>query len=219
MNAKTLSKTLLAAALAALLWSAVASSARAQNIDIATVPPRDTVQLTIYNSEDLTLVRETRSLSLKKGVNHIQYSWANTLIDPTSVEIRPLEKQADVEVLDTTWYGDRVQQLTWNIDSKVEGQVRFQVTYFTSGLSWTADYVLVADKDEKALSFDGFVTITNNSGEDYDNASIRLVVGVVNLVEKIPGPRAPRHHPAVARKRHRRRGRRPRPNGSWRSAT
>jgi hypothetical protein len=28
----------------------------AQNVDLSTVPSRDTVQLTIYNSEDLTLV-------------------------------------------------------------------------------------------------------------------------------------------------------------------
>ena len=55
----------------------------AKNVDLSTVPPRDTVQLTIYNSEDLTLVRETRRISLKQGVNPLQFSWANTLIDPS----------------------------------------------------------------------------------------------------------------------------------------
>ncbi|MEM7019075.1 MAG: hypothetical protein AAF512_17255, partial [Pseudomonadota bacterium] len=54
------------------------------NVDLSTIPTRDTVQLTIYNAEDLTLVRETRVLSFKKGVNPLQFSWANTLIDPTS---------------------------------------------------------------------------------------------------------------------------------------
>jgi hypothetical protein len=157
----------------------------ARNVDLATVPPRESVQLTIYNSEDLTLVRETRNLSLKKGVNRIQYSWANTLIDPTSVEIRPLEKEADIEVLDTTFPGDKPQHLIWNIESKIEGQVKFQVTYFTSGLSWSADYVLVTDREEKELSLDGYVQVTNNSGEDYENAQVRLVVGTINLVEKI----------------------------------
>ena len=46
------------------------------------------MQLTIYNSEDLTLVRETRKVSFKPGANPLQFSWANTLIDPTSVELR-----------------------------------------------------------------------------------------------------------------------------------
>ena len=48
-------------------------------------PSRDTVQLTIYNSEDLTLVRETRKVTFKKGANPLQFTWANTLIDPSSV--------------------------------------------------------------------------------------------------------------------------------------
>jgi hypothetical protein len=169
----------------ALLVLLTASVGLARNVDLATVPPRESVQLTIYNSEDLTLVRETRSLSLKQGTNRIQYSWANTLIDPTSVEIRPLEKQAEIEVLDTTFPGDKPQHLIWNIESKIEGQVKFEVTYFTSGLSWSADYVLVTDPEEKELSLDGYVQVTNNSGEDYENAQVRLVVGTINLVEKI----------------------------------
>jgi len=157
----------------------------AKNIDLATVPPRDSVQLTIYNSEDLTLVRETRSLTLKKGINRIQYSWAGTLIDPTSVDIRVTEKEDQIEILDTTFPGDKPQHLIWNIESKIEGQVRFQITYFTSGITWSADYVVIADPKETAMSFDGYVQIYNRSGEDYENAQVRLVVGVVNLVEKI----------------------------------
>ena len=62
-------------------------SLRAENVDLSTVPARNTVQLTIYNSEDITLVRETRTVTFKKGVNPFQFSWANTLIDPSSVEL------------------------------------------------------------------------------------------------------------------------------------
>ena len=170
-------------AVAAMLASL--PSAEARNVDLVTLPPRETVQLTIYNSEDLTLVRETRSLSLKQGINRIQYSWANTLIDPTSVEIRPLQKKDQIEILDTTFPGDKPQHLIWNIQSRIEGQVKFRVTYFTSGLTWSADYVVISDPQESEMSMDGFVQIYNNSGEEYENAQVRLVVGVINLVEKI----------------------------------
>ena len=44
-----------------LLVLAVCGLAGAKNVDLSTVPNRDTVALTIYNSEDLTLVRETRT--------------------------------------------------------------------------------------------------------------------------------------------------------------
>ena len=73
-----LASIILVLGLAANLW---AQGTTQSNVDLSTVPSRDTVQLTIYNSEDLTLVRETRKVSFKKGVNPLQFSWANTLID------------------------------------------------------------------------------------------------------------------------------------------
>ena len=51
------SKTLISLCLSLILMTAVAY---ARNVDLSTVPDRQSVQLTIYNSEDLTLVRETR---------------------------------------------------------------------------------------------------------------------------------------------------------------
>jgi len=161
------------------------SAGLARNIDLVTLPPRDTVQLTIYNSEDLTLVKETRSITFKKGSNRLQFSWAGTLIDPTSVYFRPLEHEGEIEVLDTTFPGDRPQVLIWEVDSKFEGQARVEVSYFTSGISWSADYVMITNPEETQMACDGYVTVVNNSGEDYEGAQVRLVVGVVNLVERI----------------------------------
>jgi len=180
----------------------LAPETSARNVDISTLPGRDWVQLTIYNSEDLTLVREMRSLTLKKGLNRIQYAWAGTLIDPTSLDLRATERQDEIEILDTTFLGDKPQHCIWNIDSAFEGQVQFVVTYFTSGVRWSADYVAISNPGETEMSFDGYVQVYNNSGEEYDNAEVRLVVGVVNLVEKIrelaqqglpPRPGTPRY--------------------------
>ena len=162
-----------------------ATVAHAKNIDLSTVPSRDTVQLTIYNSEDLTLVRETRQVSFKKGVNPLQFSWANTLIDPTSVELRFLTRPNELEVLDTTYPHDKPQMLYWNVASDFDGEATIEITYFTSGITWSADYIAIANTDETHMSFEGFVRVHNNSGEEYENAKIRLVVGTINLVEKI----------------------------------
>jgi hypothetical protein len=60
-----------------------------------------------------------------------------------------------------------------------------EIRYFTSGISWAADYVAEAGRDEKTMSLAGAVRVTNRSGEDYENAQVRLVVGVVRLVEEI----------------------------------
>ena len=157
----------------------------ARNIDLSTVPNRDTVQLTIYNSEDLTLVRETRKVSFKPGVNALQFSWANTLIDPSSVELRFLTQRDKLDILDTTFPHDKPQMLYWNVQSEIDGEATIEITYFTSGISWSADYECIADAQEKNLRLDGFVRVANNSGEEYENAQVRLVVGKINLVEKI----------------------------------
>jgi len=168
-----------------ILVFAFITPALARNIDLSTVPARDTVQLTIYNAEDITLVRETRIVTFKQGANPLQFSWANTLIDPTSVELRFLTRPDELTVLDTTYPHDKPQMLYWNVASEFSGEARVEITYFTSGITWSADYTGIADPNEKAMRLEGFVTVTNRSGEDYEDAQVRLVVGTINLVEKI----------------------------------
>jgi hypothetical protein len=90
-----------------------------------------------------------------------------------------------LDVLDTTFPHDKPQMLYWNVQSEMDGEAKIQITYFTSGITWSADYVAIADKDEGTMNIDGFVRVTNNSGEEYDDAQVRLVVGTINLVEKI----------------------------------
>ena len=154
-------------------------------INVVTLPDRDTVQLTIYNSVDLTLVKETRHLTFRKGLNKLEFSWANTLIDPTSVEFKALTHADAVEVLDASFPPRVANTLEWRINSEFAGDVVCEIRYFTSGISWSADYVAEAAKDEKLMTFSGAVRVNNKSGEDYENAQVRLIVGTVRLVEEI----------------------------------
>ena len=167
---------LLLLALSARLWAAV---------DLVTLPTREGTQLTIYNSEDITMVREHRLLTVKEGVNRIQFSWASTLIDPTSIEFRILDQQDKVDLVDTTFPAGRNDALQWNIKSQIAGKIPVEIRYFTSGITWAADYVGIANEDETKLAVTGYVRVTNGSGEVYDNAQTRLIVGKINLVEKI----------------------------------
>jgi hypothetical protein len=165
-----------------LIFSGIALG---NNLDLSTVPGRDRVQLTIYNSEDLTLVRETRTVSFKKGLNPLQFSWANTLIDPTSVELEFRDKAGKLEVLDTTFPHDKPQMLYWNVQADADMEAQIEISYFTSGISWVGDYVAISNPAESSLRLEGFVRVSNRSGEPYANAQVRLVVGKINLVKKI----------------------------------
>ncbi len=154
-------------------------------VDLVTLPSRDTVQLTIYNSADITLVRESRALTLKDGKNKLQFSWANTLIDPTSLEMLPKANTDKIDIADLT-YPPRVRNLgLWNIESGVSGKVPVEITYLTSGLSWRAFYMGTLTEDEKTMRLQGYVRVTNNSGEDYENAQTRLIVGKVHILDQI----------------------------------
>jgi hypothetical protein len=154
-------------------------------IDLVTLPSREKVQLTIYNSADLTLVRDERILTLKKGENNLQFSWANTLIDPTSLELIPKQDINSINISQLI-FPPRVNELgIWKIDSKISKKVPFEISYFTSGISWEAFYIGTLSSDEKSMELKGYVKVINNSGEDYENTSIRLVVGKINLLEMI----------------------------------
>jgi hypothetical protein len=154
-------------------------------INVVTLPDRDTVQLTIYNSVDLTLVKETRHLTFRKGLNRLEFSWANTLIDPTSVEFKANTHADEVEVLDVSFPPRVSNTLEWRINSEVAGDVTVEIRYFTSGIRWSAEYLAQAAPTEKTMTLAGHVRVTNNSGEDYENAQVRLVVGTIRLVEEI----------------------------------
>ncbi len=165
-------------------FACLALAAQAK-MDLVTLPSRDATQLTIYNSADLTLVRDQRLLTLQKGMNRLQFSWANTLIDPTSLELLP-KAQADKITVQDLEYPPRAQNLgVWNIRSEVSGQAPFEITYLTSGLSWRAFYMGLLNKDETAMRLEGHVMVNNQSGEDYEGAQTRVVVGVVHLVDEI----------------------------------
>lgn len=172
--------------------------APASAIELVVLPRRENVQLTIYNGADLTLVRERRNLTLKRGWNWLQFMWADETIDPTSLALDPVGHGGSVQVQELVfppwlreWDPNREVASSefrlgrWLIHSEVSGQVPFEVTYFTRGLSWRAFYMGTLSQDEKTMYLEGYVRVSNDSGEDYENAQTRLVVGRIHLLDEI----------------------------------
>lgn len=152
-------------------------------VQMVTRPERSSVELTIYNSRDLTLVREQRDITLKDGQNLLQFSWTDTLIDPTSIQLKVVDPKADIQVRSAIFPPDLPNTIQWQVEAKEPGEQTLEVSYFTSGLTWDANYIAILDA--KMMSLTASVTISNNSGEDYENAQTRLMVGDVRLVEEV----------------------------------
>ena len=69
--------------------------------------------------------------------------------------------------------------LSVTVQSDSGGPRPVSLTYLTPGLGWSADYVALFDEANGRMDVQGWVTLTNNSGTPYVNASTLLVAGAV----------------------------------------
>jgi hypothetical protein len=70
--------------------------------------------------------------------------------------------------------------LVWKLASTKSGSHDGEISYMTAGMSWSADYVLVADKDDAKGDLTAWTTVVNNSGATYKDARLKLVAGDVH---------------------------------------
>lgn len=80
--------------------------------------------------------------------------------------------------------------LVLSLHSPKDRAQKLELSYLTGGLSWRADYVANLAPDEKTLDLSGWVTLTNQSGSAYPNATLQLVAGDVHRapVNRAPAP-------------------------------
>jgi hypothetical protein len=77
--------------------------------------------------------------------------------------------------------------LSWEIQTNDPGRFDGEISYVSGGMSWQADYNLVVS-DKPGSKFDlldmvGWVTMRNQSGKTFENATIKLLAGDVNKIQ------------------------------------
>ncbi|HXW51910.1 MAG TPA: DUF4139 domain-containing protein, partial [Candidatus Acidoferrales bacterium] len=70
-----------------------------------------------------------------------------------------------------------------DFDSPAAAPHPVALEYLTNGLSWAADYVARLNADADKLDIDAFITLHNDSGMDFDNATVRVVAGSVQRAQ------------------------------------
>lgn len=73
------------------------------------------------------------------------------------------------------------------VESEAGGASELALRYLTGGLSWSADYVAELNEAEDRLDLSAMVTLRNNTGSAFDDATLRLVAGQVN--QQTPQPK------------------------------
>src|SRR5579872_920183 len=74
-------------------------------------------------------------------------------------------------------------RLEWLISTDKAGKFPAEFSYVTGGMSWQADYNIVAPEKGDVVDIVGWVTIDNQSGRTFDNARIKLMAGDVNKLQ------------------------------------
>ncbi len=59
-------------------------------------------------------------------------------------------------------------------ESDKDANTECEVSYLTDGINWHAEYVAVVDKDDRNLSLSGWVSIDNQSGATYKDATYEI---------------------------------------------
>src|SRR5579859_619663 len=70
--------------------------------------------------------------------------------------------------------------LSWLLQSDRPGNTNAEFSYVTGGMSWHADYNVVAPVSGNLLDIVGWVTLDNQTGKTFSNAHIKLMAGDVN---------------------------------------
>ncbi len=71
----------------------------------------------------------------------------------------------------------------WLLHSDRAGKTEAELCYVSGGMSWEADYNIVAPENGNQVDLIGWVTMDNQSGRTFENAKIKLMAGDVEKLQ------------------------------------
>ncbi len=125
-----------------------------------------------------TLVEEERVLTLQKGTNQVDFSWAGVSIDSDSICIKILTHPKEVNIISVS-YPPGENALVWQIYSPQAYEEKIRISYLLRSIDRLITYKAVADKNETNVNLQSFLVLRNFSGEDFSRAKILLDYGEI----------------------------------------
>src|SRR5438132_120159 len=74
--------------------------------------------------------------------------------------------------------------IEWQLQADRAAKVDAELAYVTGGMSWEANYNIVAPEKSDLLDFVGWITMDNQSGKTFENAKIKLMAGDVSKIQQ-----------------------------------
>lgn len=76
--------------------------------------------------------------------------------------------------------------LDWQLQSSESGRRTAELSYVSGGMSWHADYNIVAPEAGDLVDVVGWVTLDNQSGKSFEDSHIKLMAGDVSKLQQNP---------------------------------
>src|SRR5256714_911679 len=73
--------------------------------------------------------------------------------------------------------------ITWQLQADKAAKLDAELAYVTGGMTWEADYNVVAPEKSDLLDVVGWVTMDNQSGKTFESAKIKLMAGDVSKIQ------------------------------------
>ena len=74
--------------------------------------------------------------------------------------------------------------LDWQIRTAKPAKLDAELAYVTGGMTWEADYNVIAPEKSDLLDITGWVTFNNQSGKTFKDAKIKLMAGDVSKIQR-----------------------------------
>jgi len=71
----------------------------------------------------------------------------------------------------------------WQLQSQAAGHRMVELSYVSGGMTWKADYNIVAPQTSDVMDIVGWVTLDNQSGKTFENAHVKLMAGDVSKLQ------------------------------------
>ncbi|MEM7403723.1 MAG: hypothetical protein AAF458_00460 [Pseudomonadota bacterium] len=155
-----------------LIASIAVSDIALARIKLITLPARERVEIKLESPAG-TLVEEERLVPLVRGSNQIDFSWANSQIDPGSLVFQIEAENGAAQVLSVS-YPPNENALVWHVSASEAGPARVRISYLLAQLKQTFNYRATADRDERLLDFSQYVRLRNDAPETFGDSGIWL---------------------------------------------
>ena len=73
--------------------------------------------------------------------------------------------------------------ISWTVASDHDARIDAELAYVSRGMTWSADYNVIAAPNRADVDVIGWVSMQNDTGKTFENAHIKLMAGEVNKVE------------------------------------